>query len=202
MLFYLPGIAYRRAARRHFAIRFPESADRLWEATSDWQARLAPTRPRHSASVNLMMKHMEWGLAIYRALDDHGVSGAEAGPFVEAVMTDVYRPVPTVMFRLSRLRSSKRETRVRWLLLRVMTRRFFTAPFVHRYLDPDDGVAYDVTSCPFADYFEAQGLPELTPHAACNLDYRLAEVLGAELTRTQTIAGGADHCDFRWKIPA
>ena len=202
LLFYFPGIAYRRVAQRHFSVRFPGRADELWRSTRTWQSQLAPSRPRHSASVNLMMKHMEWGCALYRALREHDVSRTEAGPLVESIMSDVYRPVPSVMFKLSRLRSSTHETRVEWLLLRVMTRRFFTAPFVHRYLDPGDGVAYDVTCCPFADYFEEQGVPELTPHAACNLDYRLADVLGAELTRTQTIADGADHCDFRWKIPA
>ena len=201
LLFYFPGIAYRRAAQRHFSFHFPGSSDQLWRSTRAWQSQLAPSRPRHSASVNLMMKHMEWGCALYRSLQEHGVSRTKAGPLVESIMSDVYQPVPSVMFKLSRLRSPKHETRVKWLLLRVMTRRFFTAPFVHRYFDPDDGVAYDVTCCPFADYFEEQGVPELTPHAACNLDYRLADVLGADLTRTQTITDGAEYCDFRWKIP-
>ncbi|MDJ0769647.1 MAG: L-2-amino-thiazoline-4-carboxylic acid hydrolase [Ilumatobacter sp.] len=202
VLFYIPGVAYRRTAQRHFSLRFPDRSGDLWDSSRAWQSRLAPSRPRHSASVNLMMRHMEWGCALYRALQDDGVDRAEAGSLVESIMSDVYRPVPSVLYKISRLRSSRHATRVEWLLLRVISRRVFSAPFVHRYLDSDDGVAWDVTCCPFADYFVEQGVPELTPHAACNLDHRAAEAIGVELVRTQTIAEGAEHCDFRWKIPA
>lgn len=43
-------------------------------------------------------------------------------------------------------------------------------------------------------------MPELTPHAACNLAYGMAREFGIDLVRTQTIAKGAAHCDFRWKF--
>ncbi len=201
LLFYFPSIAFRRVAQRHLSLQFPDRSFGLWRSARSWQSRLAPSRPRHSASVNLMMKHMEWGCALYRALCEHGVDRAGAGSLVESIMSDVDRPVPSVLYRISRLRSSRHETRVEWLLLRVISRRVFSAPFVHRYLDSDDGVAWDVTRCPFADYFAEQGVPELTAHAACNLDYRAADEIGVGLVRTQTIADGSDHCDFRWKIP-
>ena len=129
------------------------------------------------------------------------MSQAEAGAFVETIMLEVYQPVPAAMFKLSRLRSAKRETRVKWLL-GMITRYFFTSPFRHRYLPSETGVAFDVTVCPLADYFKDQGVPELTEPAAGNLDYRMAREWGVELVRTQTIADGAAHCDFRWKFPA
>ena len=129
------------------------------------------------------------------------MSPAEAGALVEAIMSDVYQPVPAALFKLSRLRSAKRETRVKWLL-GMMTRHFFSAPFGHRHLPSETGVAFDVTLCPLANYFKDQGVPELTAHAACNLDYCLARALGVELVRTQTIADGAEYCDFRWRFPA
>ena len=50
-------------------------------------------------------------------------------------------------------------------------------------------------------HFKGQGVPELTPHAACNLDYCAAREFGVDLVRTQTIADGAAHRDFRWKFP-
>jgi ubiquinone biosynthesis protein len=61
-------------------------------------------------------------------------------------------------------------------------------------------VAFDVTICTLADYFKEQGVPELAVHAACNMDYCLARELGVDLVRLQTIADGADYCDFRWKF--
>ena len=129
------------------------------------------------------------------------MSKAEAAALVETIMTDVYRPVPAAMFKLSRLRSAKREARVRWIL-GMITRYFFASPFRHRHLSSKTGVAFDVTLCPLADYFKDQGVPELTAHAACNLDYCAAREFGVNLARTQTIADGAAHCDFRWKFPA
>ena len=84
----------------------------------------------------------------------------------------------------------------------MLTRYFFSPPFHHRHLPSKTGVSFDVTVCPSADYFKDQGVPELTPHAMCNLDYCQAHEYGVDLVRTQTIADGAAYCDFRWKFPA
>jgi hypothetical protein len=196
---YLPDADFGRAATHHLQTHFPDRSEQVWRSTRNWQSRLAPNRPRHSASVNLMMRYLEWSLALYRALQEHGMSQAEAGEFVETIMLEVYQPVPPAMFNLTGLRSAKRETRVKWLL-GMITRYFFTSPFHHRHLPSETGVAFDVTVCPLADYFKEQGVPELTAHAACNLDYYLARELGVDLVRSQTIPGGAAHCDFRWQF--
>ena len=129
------------------------------------------------------------------------MSQVEAGEFVETVAAEYYQPVAAVMYKLSRLRSAKRETRVKWIF-RIITKYFFAPPFVHRHLPSDTGVAFDVTVCPVADYFKDKGVPpEVIAHVACNLDYCMARELGIELVRSQTIANGAEYCDFRWKIP-
>ncbi len=201
LFFLAPDAAFRRAASPRLDARFQDEAAEVWRETRDWQVRLAPERPRHSAPVNLMMRYMEWSCALYRALQEHGVSQAEAGEFVESVGADIFRQVTAAMFKVSRLRGAKRNTRVRWLL-GMMTRYFFASPFRHRHLPDEDGVSFDVTLCPFADYFNNQGLPELTRHAACNLDYCTARAFGVDLVRTQTIADGAEYCDFRWKFSA
>ncbi len=198
---YAPDAAFRRAASHRLQEHFPDTSVQVWRSTRTWQSRLAPNRPRHSASVNLMLRYTEWSCALYRAVQEHGMSQAEAGALVETVMTDAYRPVPAALFKLSRLRSAKRETRVKWLL-GIITRYFFSSPFRHRHLPSEAGVAFDVTLCPLADYFKGQGVPELTPHAACNLDNCAAREFGVDFVRTQTIADGAAHCDFRWKFPA
>jgi len=198
-----PNTAFKRAAIPQLKKRFPEEWAQIWDSTTAWQSRLAPTRPRHSASVNIMMRQMEWNCALYRALKDHGTSHDEAGPLVEAVGLDVYRPSPIALFKLSRLRSAKREARVKWVL-GLLTRHFFSSPFIHRHLPPERGevVAFDVTLCPLADYFKDQGLPELTPYAACNLDHGAARAFGVDLVRSQTIADGSEYCDFRWRFKA
>ena len=198
-----PNTAYRRAAVPHLKDQFPDEWSQIWRSTCKWQSRLAPSRPRHSASVNFMIRHMEWSCALYRALKDHGMGQDKAGALVETIAMDDYQPVPATWSTLSRLRSSQRATRIKWVL-GLVTRYFFSSPFVHRHLPAETGiaVAFDVTQCPLADYFRDQGVPELTPHAACNLDHCLARAFDVELVRTQTIADGAEYCDFRWKLPA
>ena len=151
-------------------------------------------------AVNIMIRQMEWLCALYYALKDKGMSPEEAVALVEQVGLEVYRPVASDLFQFSRLRSAKRSTRVTWLL-GLMTRYFFSSPFIHRPIPATGGYSFDVTRCPLANYFSDRGVPELTPHAACNLDYAAAGVFGVDLLRTQTIAGGADHCDFRWRFP-
>jgi hypothetical protein len=37
--------------------------------------------------------------------------------------------------------------------------------------------------------------------AACSLDFRMATAWGVTLQRTQTLAGGAAYCDFRFSVP-
>ena len=110
---YSPDANFRRVASRRLHAHFPEESEQVWRSTHTWRSRLAPNRPRHSASVNLMIRYLEW-------------------------------------------------------------------------------------SCALADYFKDQGVPELTAHAACNLDYCAARELGVDLVRSQIIADGAEHCDFRW----
>lgn len=198
-----PNAAYRRAAVPHLKEQFPDEWAHIWRATCRWQSRLAPSRPHHSASVNLMIRHIEWSCALYQALKERRMCQDEAGALVAAIAMDDYRPVPATWFKLSRLRSTELSTRIKWVL-GLVTRYFFSSPFVHRHLPAETGVAvaFDVTFCPLADYFNDQGVPELTPYAACNLDHCLARAFGVELVRTQTIADGAEYCDFRWRFPA
>ncbi len=204
LLFWVaPTTAYRRGARRHLQAHFPDKAAQVWRSTRAWKSQLAPERPRRSGSagVNLMMRYLEWSLALYKALQEYGMSNAEAAVLVETIMTDVYRPVPAAMFKISRLRSAKREVRVRWILNNITGHFLPAPPFCYRHLRSEEGVAFDISSCPFADYFRDQGVPELTEPAAGNMDYVMAQEWGVELHRTQTIADGAAHCDFRWKFP-
>ena len=198
-----PSTAYKRVAIPRLKELFPYEWEQIWRSTCTWQSRLAPVRPNHSASVNLMIRHMEWSCALYQALKDRGMSQGGAGALVEAIAMDDYRPVPAAWFRIARIRSSNPDTRVKWML-GLVTRHFFSSPFVHRHLPAEKGVAvaFDVTVCPLADYFRDQGIPELTQHAACNIDHCLARAFDVELVRTQTIADGSEYCDFRWKFPA
>ena len=67
-----------------------------------------------------------------------------------------------------------------------------------------DAKTYDfnVTRCRYAEMYRAMGLAELGAILSCNRDGAFCEGYDPKLKlkRTQTIMGGATHCDFRYTV--
>ncbi len=65
----------------------------------------------------------------------------------------------------------------------------------------DDVFAFDVTRCRYAEMYRSLGLDDLGSTLSCDRDGSLVEGFNPdiELSRTQTIMGGATHCDFRFE---
>jgi predicted ArsR family transcriptional regulator len=65
-----------------------------------------------------------------------------------------------------------------------------------------DSFELNVTGCRYAKFYQELGAPELGFLLVCDADIPFAEGFDgkAQLTRTQTIMQGADHCDFRYKL--
>ncbi len=63
--------------------------------------------------------------------------------------------------------------------------------------------AFNVTRCRYAEMYRALGIPELGALFSCNRDGTMVEGFNPdiEFERTQTIMGGADHCDFHFRLP-
>ncbi len=61
---------------------------------------------------------------------------------------------------------------------------------------------FNVTRCRYADMYRAMGLEELGAILSCNRDGAFCEGWhkNMKMTRTQTIMGGAAHCDFRYTL--
>ena len=60
---------------------------------------------------------------------------------------------------------------------------------------------YDVKRCRYAEMYTEMGLGEIGHLLSCNRDelFIVGYNPDIELTRTQTIMGGAHHCDFRYR---
>jgi hypothetical protein len=194
------GMVFRRSALRVLGAALPsEAVERVWARTRSLRGELRKTRPRHSLGVDLLLRLFEWDRALYGALLESGVAGEEAGRMIAEINWRVLGPSTVLNFSLSRLRSGDLRTRVQWVV-DLLFATVFTAPFRRVVLQADGAVAFDVTRCPLAEYFASQGTPELTRHAACSLDYRMAEQWGVTLQRTRTIAEGHPLCDFRFVV--
>lgn len=64
----------------------------------------------------------------------------------------------------------------------------------------NDTYAFNVTRCRYAEMYNALGIPELGALFSCNRDGTMIEGFNDNISfeRTQTIMGGASHCDFRY----
>ncbi len=60
---------------------------------------------------------------------------------------------------------------------------------------------FNVRRCRYAETYRAMGLGDIGDILSCNRDRAFCEGYDAriKLTRTQTIMGGASHCDFRYR---
>lgn len=65
-----------------------------------------------------------------------------------------------------------------------------------------DHFEFNVTRCRYAEMYREMGLGEIGHILSCNRDGTFCEGYDRriELTRTQTIMQGADHCDFRYRF--
>jgi L-2-amino-thiazoline-4-carboxylic acid hydrolase-like protein len=61
---------------------------------------------------------------------------------------------------------------------------------------------FNVRRCRYAETYRAMGLGEIGHLLSCNRDGAFCEGYDPriKLTRTQTIMGGASHCDFRYRF--
>lgn len=66
----------------------------------------------------------------------------------------------------------------------------------------DEIFAFNVNRCRYAEMYRELGMAELGATLSCNRDGTMVEGFNAniEFTRTQTIMGGADHCDFVYRL--
>ena len=63
---------------------------------------------------------------------------------------------------------------------------------------------FNVTRCRYSEMYRQMGLAELGAVLSCNRDGAFCEGYDPrlKLTRTQTLMGGASHCDFRYEVEA
>lgn len=85
---------------------------------------------------------------------------------------------------------------------------------IQRYWEQDDALvtehieesdsrySYNVYRCGYAEMYQRLGIPELGKLLSCNRDFAFARGYNPnlELTRTQTIMEGADHCPFHYVL--
>ena len=145
-------------------------------------------------------------MAIGRVLHRHGVSPSVIGDIERETYAAQLLTVPEAE-RLAAGRqfmSPENQALVREQAARSVTdshRQEFPDDFVYDFVEPGPGDSFefgiDYKACGFCKFAARHGDQEILPNL-CGLDFDAYGTRGIRLERTQTLAGGASHCNFRF----
>ena len=141
-------------------------------------------------------------MAIGRVLQRHGVSL----PVIGEIELETYKAQLLTVPDAERLASGSRfMSSENQALLREQAAKShaeeYPEDFVYDFVEPgpDDRFEFGINykACGFCKFAARHGDKEILPHI-CGLDFEAYATRGIHLERTQTLAGGASHCDFRF----
>jgi len=169
-----------------------------WRNYSDLALDL-PAEPTLGARIMARLAAMT--VSLHNSLREASLTEEEARERTSQVTWLVYEKLAMPPWKLTALLTKSRLARVKKAMDWFMRFPYGAPGYQMQYVQAEENtVAFDVHRCPAADYFARQGLSELCVNAFCNLDYPLADRWGVTLERSQTLAGGATHCDFRFRL--
>jgi hypothetical protein len=141
-------------------------------------------------------------MAIGRVLRRHGV----ALPVIGDIERESYKAQLLTEPEAERLASGRQfMSAANQALLREQAAKSgaeeYAEDFVYDFVEPgpSDGFEFGINykACGFCKFAARHGDQEILPHL-CGLDFEAYATRGIRLERTQTLAGGASHCNFRF----
>lgn len=188
----------KKVLRQHFDKKTVQVL--LKNAWAEYACLKKEVRPEQNFGARIMVELAVISETFFRQLAEK-MSEQEAYRIFNEIAWGIYSKMGKTAYRLTGLTSKNKYDH----LLKA-TRLFRTFPFSSpsyqwKDLPAEPGVvAFDCERCPVANYFKNSGNAPLGFNTWCQLDYRLANLWGGTLALTNTIAGGAAVCDFKWKI--
>lgn len=193
-----------KSARSVIDQHFDEDADALLAETRREFESLIPQLPYIGGQQPFTEFVVFTGmlLAIYRVSKARGKTVEQTGVLIHEIGRAFLKSFPPFILRLfipvnfsprylDRLRKRAIESHAR--------------PYLDGYVInfvEGDGKTFDYgvdyLECASCKFLAKQGAPEIAPYL-CPVDILYSDALGWGLTRTQTLAEGADKCDFRFK---
>ena len=141
-------------------------------------------------------------LAVYRVNKAHGKSAEQTGEMVFEIGRVFLDSFPTFLLRLLMpLNFSRRYLDLIRKGAIESQGREYPEGNVLEFIEGDGknfDYGVDYLECASCKFLTRQGAPEIAPYL-CPVDIHYSRALGWGLTRTMTLAEGADRCDFRFK---
>jgi ubiquinone biosynthesis protein len=199
-----PPRATVNAARSVLRRQFGEgvAAEAVDAASARFSSLAARIPPGLNAGGRHLLTQSAYTIALHQALIEQGTDPDGATDLVADVVFEANHPAHAWLHRIARLRHRDPWDRLRWQS-RLLCRFYYAPPAWQLHeVDVADGHGLDITRCAVADYYRDLGLGDLCERTICIQDARVADQYGTPVgigfTRTGTLAGGADRCDFRY----
>jgi len=141
-------------------------------------------------------------MAISRVLQRHGVPLAVIGEIERETYKAQLLTVPEAERLASgrQFMSAENQAFLREQAVKSFQKEF-PEDFVYDFVAPGPGDNFEFginyKACGFCKFAGRHGDKEILPNI-CGLDFDAYAARGIHLVRTQTLAGGASHCDFRF----
>ena len=141
-------------------------------------------------------------MAVSRVLRRHGVPLAVIGEIERETYKAQLLTVPEAERLASgrQFMSSENQALLREQAAKSLVNEY-PEDFVYDFVEPGSGDSFEFginyKACGFCKFAERYGDKEILPHI-CGLDFDAYASRGIRLERTQTLAGGASHCNFRF----
>ena len=145
-------------------------------------------------------------MAISRVLRRHGVSLSVIGEIERETYKAQLLTVPEAerLAAWRRFISQENHALLREQAIIILLKEFqeaFVEDFVYDFVEPGPGDNFEFginyKACGFCKFAARHGDKEILPNI-CGLDFDAYATRGIHLERTQTLAGGANHCNFRF----
>ena len=145
-------------------------------------------------------------IAISRVLRRHGMPPSVIGEIERETYKAQLLTVPEAERLASgrQFMSSENQSLLREQATKSATKghqKEFPEDFVYDFVEPglDDNFEFGINykACGFCKFAGRHGDQEILPNI-CGLDFDAYATQGIHLERTQTLAGGANHCNFRF----
>ncbi|MGB7288239.1 MAG: AarF/UbiB family protein, partial [Salaquimonas sp.] len=189
---------FTQFARLHFKEETDEIITEAWSIYAELE-RDVPLAQNTGAILTTHLAALT--LALHRTLMQRGWSETESQKQIYKLGWDIYQRMAELPIELAKTITSSPEKRMRIATDAFRRFPFGTPAYAWRDVATDaDIVGFDCTKCPVAEFFSNHDASDLCTATWCELDFPLAEKWGGRLERSKTIAGGHDHCDFRWHL--
>jgi ubiquinone biosynthesis protein len=155
--------------------------------------------PNSNLGARHLLRLSAYAVALYRCLVEQGVDPEITTGLVSDAVFRAISPGRDAIAWLARRRHREVLAGARWAS-DLARRLYYAEPGWHiKDVPTEDGFGFDVTRCVVAEYFDRLDESELCERIICVQDTRSAARHGIRLVRSETLAGGGDRCDFRYR---